>query len=109
MYYHPIIQKAVNAMWFQNKHDEGVIFADMFKPIPILAIAFVLTAVCCTICLRVQLLNFNCQIEANINEWLIGEKMSVTFWADEYCSVYKGHIEALEKYGHHTKKHDLIG
>ena len=45
MYNHPIIQKAVNAMWFQNKRDEGVQFTDMFKPIPVQAIAFVLTAV----------------------------------------------------------------
>ena len=45
MYNHPIIQKAVNAMWFQNKRDEGVHFTDMFKPIPVQAIAFVLTAV----------------------------------------------------------------
>ena len=46
MYNHPIIQKAVDVMWFQNKRDEGVVLTDMFKPIPIPAIAFVLTAVC---------------------------------------------------------------
>ena len=45
MYQHPIIQKAVNVMWFQNKRDEGIHFTDMFKPIPIAAIALVLTAV----------------------------------------------------------------
>ena len=45
MYQHPIIQKAVNVMWFQNKRDEGIRFTDMFKPIPIAAIALVLTAV----------------------------------------------------------------
>jgi len=50
MYYHPIIQKAVNAMWFQNKRDEGVLFTDMFKPIPVPTIAFVLTAVRDVIC-----------------------------------------------------------
>ena len=54
MYYHPIIQKAINAMWFQNKCDEGVLFTEMFKPIPVPAIAFVLTTVCYTICLLVQ-------------------------------------------------------
>ena len=96
-------------MWFQNKHDKGVLFTEMFKPIPVPAIAFVLTAVCYTICLLVYLLTFNCQIEANIDEWLTGEKMSVTFWADEYCSIYKGHIDALEDYSCHTRKHDLIG
>ena len=45
MYQHPIIQKAVNVMWFQNKRDEGIRYKDMFKPIPIPAIALVLTAV----------------------------------------------------------------
>ena len=60
MYYHPIIQKAVNAMWFQNKRDEGVLFTEMFKPIPVPAIAFVLTAVRHIIGLVVQLLTFCC-------------------------------------------------
>ena len=45
MYQHPIIQKSINVMWFQNKWDEGVRFTGMFKPIPIPAIALVLTAV----------------------------------------------------------------
>ena len=45
MYQHPIIQKAVNVMWFQNKRDEGIRYTDMFKPIPVPAIALVLTAV----------------------------------------------------------------
>ena len=47
MYKHPIIQKAVNVtivMWFQNKRDEGIRYKDMLKPIPIPAIALVLTA-----------------------------------------------------------------
>ena len=45
MYQHPIIQKAVNVMWFQNKQDEGIRYTDTFKPIPVPAIALVLTAV----------------------------------------------------------------
>ena len=62
MFNHPIIQKAVNAMWFQNKRDEGVVFTKMFKPLPVQAIAFVLTAVGLLICecLTVHLLTFNC-------------------------------------------------
>ena len=46
MYQHPIIQKAINTMWFANKHDEGVSFYGYFNPVPIEALAFVLTAVC---------------------------------------------------------------
>ena len=45
MYQHQIIQKAINAMWFANKHDEGVRFYAYFNPVPIEALASVLTAV----------------------------------------------------------------
>lgn len=41
----PLIQRVVNMMWFQNKNDEGVVFSDYFNPIPIPALALVLTAV----------------------------------------------------------------
>lgn len=92
MYQHPIIQKAVNVMWFQNKRDEGIQFRNMFKPIPIAAIALVLTA-----------------IEANIDEWVTGVRVPVTFWADDYRPVYHSHIDGLKKYGLHTSKHDLLG
>jgi hypothetical protein len=46
MYGYVIIQKAVNAMWFKNKHDEGVVFTDKFSPVPVPAIALLLMAVC---------------------------------------------------------------
>jgi Domain of unknown function (DUF6532) len=45
IYNHPIIQKAVNKMWFNNKRDEGIVFQEYFKPIPIASIALILTAV----------------------------------------------------------------
>lgn len=45
IYKHPVLQKAVNVMWFLNKHNEGVVFGDDFSPIPIPALALVLTAV----------------------------------------------------------------
>jgi Domain of unknown function (DUF6532) len=32
-------------MWFNNKRDEGIIFQEYFKPIPIASIALILTAV----------------------------------------------------------------
>lgn len=41
-----IIQKVVNAMWFKNRRDEGVKFPEIFNPLPVRAIAFILTAVC---------------------------------------------------------------
>jgi hypothetical protein len=45
MYGHPIIQKAVNTVWFKNKRDEGILFAEDFEPLPVPAIALILTAV----------------------------------------------------------------
>ena len=41
----PLIQKIVNTMWFANKTDEAVVFAQYFKPFPFPALALVLTAV----------------------------------------------------------------
>ena len=46
MYQHPIIQKAVNCMWFKNRCDEGIVFETSFEGMPLPAIAILLTAVC---------------------------------------------------------------
>ena len=45
IYNHPIIQKAVNKMWFKNKWDEGIMYPDYFKPLSVPSIALILTAV----------------------------------------------------------------
>ena len=44
-YRHPVIQKAVNLTWFQNKDSDGIVFYGRFTPIPIKAMALVLTVV----------------------------------------------------------------
>ena len=44
-YRHPFLQKAINILWFKNKDDDGMIFQDHFSPIPIPAVALVLTVV----------------------------------------------------------------
>jgi hypothetical protein len=44
-YQHPIIQKAINMTWFQDKDDDGIVFHEHFTPIPIQAIALALTVV----------------------------------------------------------------
>lgn len=36
-------------------------------------------------------------------------KTDVTFWADEYRSVYQDHIKLLQAFSQHTKQHDLVG
>jgi len=44
-YQHPIIQKAINIMWFKNKGDDGVTFQEHFSPLPVPTIALVLAVV----------------------------------------------------------------
>ena len=41
----PLMQKIVNTMWFANKTNEAVVFAQYFKPFPFPALTLVLTAV----------------------------------------------------------------
>ncbi|KAH9970810.1 hypothetical protein BJV74DRAFT_255904 [Russula compacta] len=44
-YRHPVIQKAVNLTWFQNKDSDGILFYRHFTPIPVEAMALILTVV----------------------------------------------------------------
>ena len=44
-YRHPIIQKAINTLWFKNEDDDGMLFREHFSPIPTPAVALVLTMV----------------------------------------------------------------
>lgn len=44
-YRHPIIQKGINILWFKDKDDDGMTFQEHFSPIPISAVALVLTVV----------------------------------------------------------------
>ncbi|KAI0285686.1 hypothetical protein BC826DRAFT_960019 [Russula brevipes] len=77
-YRHPIIQRAINALWFQNTDSDGIIFYEYFAPIPIQAIALVLTV-----------------IECCIDEWVDGTWKN-SCWNDErYKTVYRSHVESL--------------
>jgi Domain of unknown function (DUF6532) len=53
-YRHPIIQKAINTIWFQNKDSDGIVFHELFTPIPIQTMALVLTVV------RIQVMIYHC-------------------------------------------------
>ena len=44
LYKAQIIQKVINAMWFANKHDKGVVYSEWFNPIRPVTLALVLTA-----------------------------------------------------------------
>lgn len=106
MYQHPIIQKAINTMWFANKHDEGVSFYAYFNPVPIEALAFVLTAVCFMIAFKPTQRRFSSiictlvhsQIECGIDEWGSGSRADIAFTAHDYRVVYEAHKANLEAF-----------
>jgi len=77
-YQHPIIQNAINMMWFQSNDGDGIVFHDHFAPIPIQAIALALTV-----------------IECCINEWTNGTYRVSDWNEDRYRGVYHLHISSL--------------
>ena len=44
-YRHPVIQKAVNVIWFNDRSSDGIAFYNNFNPMPYEAIALVLAVV----------------------------------------------------------------
>ncbi|KAG0704057.1 hypothetical protein DFH29DRAFT_802470, partial [Suillus ampliporus] len=40
-----LLQEGINLMWFMNRNDEGIIYYKYFSPVPVRAVALVLTAV----------------------------------------------------------------
>ena len=51
------------------------------------------------------------QIECNINEWISGTKIEVTFWAEDYRAIYDSHVDSLNSFGKYSKSKgvDLLG
>ncbi|KAI5987797.1 hypothetical protein EDC04DRAFT_2588976 [Pisolithus marmoratus] len=78
-----LIQKIVNTMWFANKHDDGVIFPNHFKPFPYLALALVLTA---------------------IYEQMTGTWMDIAFTIQEYHNIFESHLNCLWAFEEATKE-----
>jgi len=83
-YRHPIIQEAINILWFKNKDDDGMTFQEHFSPMPIRAMALVLAVIQCC-----------------IDEWTDGTRTDSNW--DEKCfkTVYQWHIDALTKFHDH--------
>jgi hypothetical protein len=97
-------------MWFKNKRDEGIMFADYFNPISTPSIALILTAVSRPFVtyLIYLVISFYCsQIECNIDEWATGIKTDITFWADEYRPIYESHVVSLKEFGEYSKSKDV--
>ncbi|KAH9954062.1 hypothetical protein BC827DRAFT_80350 [Russula dissimulans] len=77
-YRHPIIQKAINTIWFQNKDSDGIVFHELFTPIPIQTMALVLTV-----------------IECCIDEWTDGTRQPSNWDEARYKAVYISHVSSL--------------
>ncbi|KAI5999518.1 hypothetical protein EDD15DRAFT_2362759 [Pisolithus albus] len=87
----PLIQKIINMMWFANKHDDGVSFADHFNPFPYPALALVLTA-----------------IECCIDEWATGTRMDIAFTIQEYRGMFESHLSCLQEFEEAMKEFGVL-
>ncbi|KAI6012376.1 hypothetical protein EDC04DRAFT_2904893 [Pisolithus marmoratus] len=74
-------------MWFANKHDEGIMFPEHFKPFPYPTLALVLTAIKCC-----------------IDEWVTGKWGDISFTTQEYRSVYEAYLKCLKDFDNTTKE-----
>ncbi|KAF8067065.1 hypothetical protein FPV67DRAFT_1417403, partial [Lyophyllum atratum] len=93
MYLHPIIQAVVNKMWFKSKTDEGVTHEEYSTDdaIPLVTIAFVLTAVeCC------------------LDEWQSGEHQDVPFSVTGYQDKFDVHLQTLKSFETNTKDANIV-
>ncbi|KAI6035765.1 hypothetical protein EDC04DRAFT_2571398, partial [Pisolithus marmoratus] len=86
-----LMQKIVNTMWFANKHDDGVMFYDYFKPFPLLALALVLAAIKCC-----------------IDEWVMGTCMDIAFTIQEYHGTYESHLKCLCAFEDAMKLYNIL-
>ncbi|KAJ7728187.1 hypothetical protein B0H16DRAFT_243727 [Mycena metata] len=91
MYRSPLIQQAINGLFFANRRDEGPTFPDVFNPFPKEGFAFVLATF------------INC-----IDEWATGVRVDIPFTANEYRSVYEAQLQALLEFEEQTQKYKIL-
>ncbi|KAH9168322.1 hypothetical protein EDB89DRAFT_2203553 [Lactarius sanguifluus] len=78
-YRHPIIQKTVNVIWFNDRSSDGIVFQSSVNPMPYEAIALVLAVIGCC-----------------IDEWSKGPWADIPFTYEDYKEVYSLLLEALK-------------
>ncbi|KAI0287420.1 hypothetical protein BC826DRAFT_917178, partial [Russula brevipes] len=91
LYQNPILQKAINVIWFANRIDEGVLYSKFFRPIPLPTIALVLTA-----------------IECGINEWRTGSREDIDFKLSDYKNTYEDHVVMLNIFKDETQNIGIV-
>jgi hypothetical protein len=103
------IQKVINAMWFVNKQDDGVIYPEYFKPLPDVTIALVFNGVRPFFyCLYHNLLLMLLKMECGVDEWGTGIKTDVMFTTMEYRTMFDAHLKCLRNFQEATKKYELL-
>ena len=98
-YHHPVIQQAINAIWFNDgRRSEGVLFTNEFSPLPYEAIALVLAAVRSfhAIYPKQSLKPCSQKIECCLDEWSGGTWIEVPFTYEYYKETYAEHLAALK-------------
>jgi len=78
-YRHRVIQQAINVIWFNDRSSDGVVFSNVFNPMPYEAIALVLAL-----------------IECCIDEWSSGSWTRIPFTYENYHEVYSHHLSAMK-------------
>jgi len=78
-YHHRIIQQAIDVVWFNDRSSDGIVFSNLFNPMPYEGIALVLAA-----------------IECCIDEWSNGPWIRIPFAYENYKDVYCNHLEVLK-------------
>ncbi|KAJ7174920.1 hypothetical protein C8R46DRAFT_1031504 [Mycena filopes] len=91
LYKNPIFQMIINAMWFANRRDEGPRHPEFFRPFPVQGFALTLAVT-----------------ENIIDEHLTGIRTDVPFTANDYRSVYEGHLKSLEQFAAHTQEYRVL-
>jgi hypothetical protein len=80
-YRHPAIQKAINITWFRTVIDVGLVFKKHFSPLPVPAIAYIITA-----------------IECCIDEWSDGKRRETSWEEERFKTVYQSHLHSLNDF-----------
>ncbi|KAI0262750.1 hypothetical protein BC834DRAFT_971826 [Gloeopeniophorella convolvens] len=89
---HPVIQRCINAMWFADAKDEGVVYHSYFNPIGMPVLALLCTVI------------HNC-----IDGWTTGSYVRKNFAGREYGEVYKGYLKSIADIKQRAVGFDPVG
>jgi len=98
LYETPLIQQAVNIMWFSDPTADGIKFSTYFNPIPIRTITLIFTAVCLSNYLYIIAHTSFFKVEFIVGRWATGTyRKGSAFTEKEYSEIYQRHVGSLEE------------